>query len=217
MQAVSGQLPSSLHAWLASARLIPLTKKGGGVRPIAIGETLRRLVGKVICIRDKKIIPVAMDALHQMGVGTAGGLEAGIAAARWKLQDLADNGDESRIMLKVDLRNAFNNAHRSSFLKESADRLPSVYPWAAWLYSRESTLIGVGFTIPSQQGAQQGDPLGPLLFSLGLAPLHHAICERCPDVWQAWYLDDASFIGLPRTSSPSSTSSLIWALHGACT
>ena len=46
-----GRLPPPVAAGLAAARLIPLGKKGGGVRPIAVGETIRRLAGKLLISR----------------------------------------------------------------------------------------------------------------------------------------------------------------------
>jgi len=42
----SGRLHPRAAPHLCAARLIPLRKKDGGVRPIAVGDTLRRLVAK---------------------------------------------------------------------------------------------------------------------------------------------------------------------------
>jgi len=61
-----------LGALLGDCRLIALSKPDGGVRPIAIGETLRRLLGKII------VGKVASDARQdleplQVGVGTSNG------------------------------------------------------------------------------------------------------------------------------------------------
>ncbi|CAL1143640.1 unnamed protein product [Cladocopium goreaui] len=44
-----GEAPALVAPHLAGARLHALPKKQGGVRPIAVGETLRRLVSKVLC------------------------------------------------------------------------------------------------------------------------------------------------------------------------
>ena len=60
-QLVAGDLPLEAHPWFGGARLVAMLKdvdeggrhipiaKGGGVRPIAMGEVLRKLVGKVVC------------------------------------------------------------------------------------------------------------------------------------------------------------------------
>ena len=48
--AVEGLLPlglAPLFFWCAS-NLIPLSKKDGGMRPIAVGDTIHRLIGKVL-------------------------------------------------------------------------------------------------------------------------------------------------------------------------
>ena len=41
-----GRAPKGMAKLVAGAKLHALVKKGGGVRPIAVGEVLRRLVGK---------------------------------------------------------------------------------------------------------------------------------------------------------------------------
>ena len=60
---------------LAGARLVALGKSGGGVRPIAVGETLRRLAGKLLIARNQ---PEAASCLQpeQVGVGVLRGAES---------------------------------------------------------------------------------------------------------------------------------------------
>ena len=43
-----GEAPKPIADCLAGATLIALEKKDGGIRPIAAGETVRRLVGKCL-------------------------------------------------------------------------------------------------------------------------------------------------------------------------
>ena len=62
------------------ASLVALRKKCGGVRPIAVGCSLRRLVAKVAC----KQVAVEMAELlapRQLGFGVCGGSEAAVHAA----------------------------------------------------------------------------------------------------------------------------------------
>ena len=44
---LSGKGPACLAPWLCGAPLTALLKKGGGVRPIAVGEVLRRLASRL--------------------------------------------------------------------------------------------------------------------------------------------------------------------------
>ena len=64
--AVAGNLQPEAAPLLCAARLIPLRKKDGGVRPIAVGETLRRVIAKW-AIRSSAG-RAAMEALSPMQV-----------------------------------------------------------------------------------------------------------------------------------------------------
>ena len=57
------------------AQLFPFTKKDGGIRPIAVGLTLRRLVAKVANTRGL-VKCASILAPTQLGVGTKGGAES---------------------------------------------------------------------------------------------------------------------------------------------
>ena len=63
--------------FMAGGGLTPLRKPDDDVRPIAVGETLRRLVGKCL-VRHKEIAP-HMEGIflpNQVGVGISSGAEA---------------------------------------------------------------------------------------------------------------------------------------------
>ena len=47
--------------------------------------------------------------------------------------------------------------------------------------------------VKSEEGVQQEDPLGPLLFSLGLLDL----VRSCQSKLSTWYRDDGSLVGSP--------------------
>ena len=78
---LSGGVPCAVQPLLYGANLVALRKPDGGVRPIAVGNTLRRLVAKVISMQ---LCAVVGDHLRpiQLGYGTPGGCEAAIHAAR---------------------------------------------------------------------------------------------------------------------------------------
>ena len=48
---LSGIVPSAVRPVLFGGRLTALRKKCGGIRPIAVGSTLRRLAAKILCRR----------------------------------------------------------------------------------------------------------------------------------------------------------------------
>ena len=66
--------------------------------------------------------------------------------------------------------------------------------WQA--YSSKSFLyFGEDDIINSTEGVQQGDPLGPFLFSLGIRDL----MRSCESPLSIWYLDDGTVCGKPET------------------
>ena len=43
-----GKLPVAISGWMCASNLIAIQKKDGGIRPIAVGDCLRRVVGKTL-------------------------------------------------------------------------------------------------------------------------------------------------------------------------
>jgi hypothetical protein len=64
---LSGQLPSEICHLLYGASLCALNKKDGGIRPIAIGNCLRRLTSKLACFQSRNIVNSYLSP-HQLGV-----------------------------------------------------------------------------------------------------------------------------------------------------
>lgn len=68
---------------------------------------------------------------------------------------------------------------------------PTLYKAATWAYNKPSVLVTpVGNMLASAEGICQGDPLGPLLFSLRFRPTLEEIQRRLPEVILIAYLDD---------------------------
>ena len=79
---IKGELPMEHGPLLCGANLTPLRKPDGGVRPVAVGETLRRLAGKVLLSTGVAKGQVASLAPVQVGVGVPGAAEAVVIATQ---------------------------------------------------------------------------------------------------------------------------------------
>jgi len=120
-------------------------------------------------------------------VGLAGGCEAAVHAARRLLQCLPSD----KVMVKLDFSNAFNSLHRFDMLLSVSERLPELYAYCFSAYSQPSILFYGPYSILSQEGPQQGDPMGPFLFCNTIHPLLKSIESEL----NLGYLDDCTLGG----------------------
>ena len=165
---VAGRVPTALAPALAGASLFALNKDDGDVRPIAVGETVRRLASKCLCAATKEEAASYLRPL-QVGVACPLGAEAAVKVITQYVRRHANSSD--KVVLKVDFANAFNTVNREAFLRACSEHAPEAAKWAWWCYSQPSDLHYEGQDpLRSCAGVQQGDNLGPLLFSLALQP-----------------------------------------------
>lgn len=164
-------------------------KKDGGIRPIAVGSVLRRLAAKVACFKIREEMSAYLHP-HQLGFGTKFGCEVGIHSSR---KFILDPNNVGKVLLKIDFKNAFNSIERDTMLSRVKDKIPSVYGFLWQCYRKPSHLFYGNRLISSQTGCMQGDPFGPLLFSLTIQPL----IEVLQSEFNMWYLDDGTIGGIP--------------------
>ena len=104
---------------------------------------------------------------RQLGVCVKGGCEAAVHAVRRYLQNLSPG----HVIAKLDFSNAFNCICRDAMLNEVLQHIPELYRFCRLSCEHSSVLWFGSSQIPSSEGTQQGDPLGPLLFCLTMQPL----------------------------------------------
>ena len=101
------ELSQEINEVLYGGRLLALKKKDGGLRPIAIGYTIRRLADK--CSKTYATEKLAAQlATIQLGVGIPGGAEAAVHA----LRRYAENQPNDHIIVKLDFTNAQHTTTR---------------------------------------------------------------------------------------------------------
>ena len=98
--------PSTIEPLVAS-RLIPLDKGEGAVRPIGVGEVIRRICGKCVMNITKRDVVEASGSL-QLCAGQKSGSEAAIHAMHRIFE-----ADDTDAVLLIDASNAFNALNRA--------------------------------------------------------------------------------------------------------
>ena len=183
---LAGKVPEFVRPLLFGGSLTALAKKGGGVRPIVVGCVWRRVVAKVVCARLSESCSALLGP-RQLGFGIRGGCEGAVHAAR----RFIENMESDQVFVKIDFRNAFNSVRRDTMLEAVELMAPDVLPFVLAAYGSRSMLRFNTSTIWSEEGIQQGDPLGPLLFCLSI----HDLLSSLRSELVLGYLDDISLGG----------------------
>ena len=126
---------NSLEAF-TSNRLIPLNKNPG-LRPIGVGEVLRRIAGKVVMFIAKKDVKEAAGSLQ-----VCAGQESGSEAAVHAIYDIFKK-DETEAVLLVDAENAFNSINRKAMLHNISIICPIITTFISNCYIKPARLFVV--------------------------------------------------------------------------
>jgi Reverse transcriptase (RNA-dependent DNA polymerase) len=177
-----GHLPELLVHWFFGAPLTAFAKNGGGVRPLAVGETLRRLTSKhgVSIVKDRAAMYFGpQDDPYvplQSGVGLRGGAEIAVRLVRSVVE--THGGDDSSVLGTFDFTNAFNEVSRQKILDIVQEKYPELYPYVKMCFATTCHLWWDGHKMMSAWRVQQGDHLGPLLFSLVIHPVLTEVAKK---------------------------------------
>ena len=104
-------------------------KPNEDVRPIAVGETLRRIPGSILLMRNRDAI-VDHFAPHQLGVCTRHGTEIITHAVHVFVYEHGESPNYG--VLQLNLVNAFNLITRNEFRRLVRKHFPTTLPWVEY-------------------------------------------------------------------------------------
>ena len=141
MASLCHRLSNSIVPWvnirgLVANRLIALDKCPG-VQPVGVGETLKRVVGKVIWLATKLDAKEVCGGISQLCAGTGAGIE-GASAVHALNQLFEENHQNKWGVLMVAAENAFNSLNRTAALWN----VRVLWPRCSWIFIQH--LPGMG-------------------------------------------------------------------------
>ncbi len=197
-----------LASALAVSALVPLRKPNGRVRPLAIGDVLRRLTASTLCAQLRPDLAAWLSP-DSLAVGVPSGTEVLAKAVRVRASERP-----TWAFGKIDGVNAYCNQPRDLCVAAVAEGCPALARFHASWYARVSRYVvtspvGSGQFVYTCSGWDQGDALAPVGYSLVLRPAIAAARARivnlvqeevsaqdARDVLLANYLDDV-ILGTP--------------------
>ena len=139
-----------------------------GVRPLGIMEVLTRLASSYLtCVNKMKLLEYLHD--HDLGQGIPSGPETAVHAIRLFLRNV---NSKTRMLIKIDTKNAFNTIPRS-LLRSIIEKIdiPKWRNYFETVYADESLAlyidhVGKRVIVVNAEGVVQGDPISGWLFDL---------------------------------------------------
>lgn len=188
---INNDVTPDVRQRLDRCRLVGLGKPDGGVRPIAVGEALLKIAGKVLFATYKPEIVKHFGTL-QFGCLKDGGCETIVHNVRWDVRS-------GMYVLTIDQSNAFNSPHRQAIARALYD-VPGFACFQRMFqfeYGDHSELLffssGAYYnSVWSQRGTRQGSALGGFFFCVVLHPALVELERAFPTVRVYAYCDDVT-------------------------
>ena len=178
-------IPHEQTSFYFDGRLVALKKQDNGVRPVGVGEALRRIVGKSVGKLTKTDVQQASGLLQ-----TCSGLDSGIEAAIHAMAQTWEE-EECEAVLLIDAENAFNSLNRATALHNVGRRCSSLNKYLQNSYRKPAKLhLGDGTFILSNEGCTQGDTQAMAMYGVSTRGLSNELRSEVPDVMQVWFADD---------------------------
>ena len=187
--------PWDAKLW-ASVCLVPLDKGEGKIRPIALGEVLPKLAQATLLDTLEKQLRQSFEP-RQLSVRSPGGAEVLARTLRaWTARP------DGRVLLQLDLKNAYGRMLRSRTLRAVVRRCPALAPQLAqqwspgvtWAWARTN---GVWGTFLSERGGWQGSPDSNPTFCYGLEDALDDGLADAVGILRLGYADDTFLDGPP--------------------
>ena len=137
--------------------------KNPGLRPIGIGQVLRRIASKVVVSYVREDIISAVGSL-QVCAGQEAGCESLVHAMQKTYED-----QSSEAVLLGDASNAFNTINKNAFLHNITIICPPLSRYVQNCYYANTRLfIMGGGEIQSTEGTTQGDPTAMAIYAIAI-------------------------------------------------
>ena len=173
------EVPEDIADAFMSARMTALVKPNGGIRGIATGTSFRRLVAGCLAGLVGPEVEAAC-APYQYAMSTRAGTECVAHLFR-----AACDMDAQKCVLSIDGIGAFDHVKRASMLRKllTLPKARAILPFVRLSYANPTRYAwtdenGRAHEIRQGEGGEQGDPLVPLFFALGIHDALHEVAQQ---------------------------------------
>jgi len=179
-------LDSTVRRLLVSGRGVGVDKKGSGkaehLRPIGIGDALRRIAARCISLQTRNAqCDISLADELQCGVGMEGGLDIGFAIPTRTLETLCASGHASAMLL-TDGGNAFQSIFQDKIISELVESRPELVNFWRNCYGQACApqiFLDNGASV-QVTSLFQGCGLSPEFFVQGIRGLLRELREAAP-------------------------------------